>query len=265
MTKIVDHNRFEVFFSESIYKLLKNHLYNYLLRKEAVENSLKQEAVDRVLEVGSGISPLMTQTNRVVYTDISLTAIRTLQSTCGNGWYAVADCTRLPFKQNVFSHAICSEVLEHIPDDKAAIRELSRILKPSGQLIVTFPHRKFYFAIDDRLVQHYRRYEISEMEKKIRACGFIAVRIQKIFGPLEKLTMVLATVLYLFVIKIGILSSRPDKIKTSKVKNSISLFVRLFKWANQVYAIIVRLDAKVWPRIISTVLLMKCVLRENPK
>lgn len=49
------------------------------------------------------------------------------------------DGTCLPFPDNTFDHIICSEVMEHIPDDAAAARELARVLKPGGNLAVTVP------------------------------------------------------------------------------------------------------------------------------
>ncbi len=49
------------------------------------------------------------------------------------------DGTRLPFPDDTFDHIICSEVMEHIPDDAAAARELARVLKPGGNLAVTVP------------------------------------------------------------------------------------------------------------------------------
>jgi SAM-dependent methyltransferase len=49
------------------------------------------------------------------------------------------DGTMLPFADDTFDHIICSEVMEHIPDDAAAARELTRVLKPGGTLAVTVP------------------------------------------------------------------------------------------------------------------------------
>ncbi len=49
------------------------------------------------------------------------------------------DGTRLPFGDDTFDHIICSEVMEHIPDDAAAARELARVLKPGGTIAVTVP------------------------------------------------------------------------------------------------------------------------------
>lgn len=49
------------------------------------------------------------------------------------------DARHLPFKSNSFDLVICSEVLEHIPDDAGAVSELVRILKPGKILAVSVP------------------------------------------------------------------------------------------------------------------------------
>jgi len=49
------------------------------------------------------------------------------------------DALRLPFRDGTFDRIICSEVLEHISDDRAAIAELCRVLKPGGTIAVTVP------------------------------------------------------------------------------------------------------------------------------
>jgi hypothetical protein len=63
-------NPFHEFFADSRYLSLKNHLYNYVLRKRAIEKRLQTGHMDMVLEVGSGISPTVTYFKKVVYTDI---------------------------------------------------------------------------------------------------------------------------------------------------------------------------------------------------
>jgi SAM-dependent methyltransferase len=50
-----------------------------------------------------------------------------------------ADLTALPFEDGAFDVVIASEVLEHIPDDAAAIGEIARVVRPGGQVAVTVP------------------------------------------------------------------------------------------------------------------------------
>ena len=49
------------------------------------------------------------------------------------------DIQNLPYKQASFDWIICSHVLEHVPDDKAALKEIRRILKPDGRAILMVP------------------------------------------------------------------------------------------------------------------------------
>jgi len=49
------------------------------------------------------------------------------------------DALHLPFPDGAFDRVICSEVLEHIPDDLGAMRELARVLRPGGTMAVTVP------------------------------------------------------------------------------------------------------------------------------
>lgn len=53
--------------------------------------------------------------------------------------FVCADATRLPFGDDAFDRVIVSEVLEHIPDDAAAMTEVARVLKPNGKAAVTVP------------------------------------------------------------------------------------------------------------------------------
>lgn len=46
---------------------------------------------------------------------------------------------RLPFADGLFDHVICTETLEHIPDDQAMLRELMRVLRPGGVLVISVP------------------------------------------------------------------------------------------------------------------------------
>lgn len=91
------------------------------------------------------------------------------------------DGTRLPFPDDTFDRIICSEVLEHIPDDTAALRELFRILKPGGRLAATVPTwfpEKVCWALSEEyhapFVEggHVRIFGEPELRQKMRDAGF---------------------------------------------------------------------------------------------
>ncbi|UCB42782.1 MAG: class I SAM-dependent methyltransferase [Dehalococcoidales bacterium] len=66
------------------------------------------------------------------------------------------DALRLPFKDTHFDKVICSEVLEHVPDDNQAVRELTRVLKDDGTLAISVP-TYFSEAIYWKISPDYRR------------------------------------------------------------------------------------------------------------
>jgi SAM-dependent methyltransferase len=247
-------NRFEDFFADDAYIALKNLLYNYLLRKRAVRNCMQGRENGLILEVGSGLSPMATDTDDVVFSELSFPALRTLMKRQRKGLFATADAMHLPFKAGSFSWVICSEVLEHLQDDRSALREMAAVMKQGGSLILTFPHRRCYFAHDDRFVNHLRRYELGEMEDLLREAGLNPVAVQKVLGPLEKITM------FLVISAITIIR------RLRHVKNDAAnppwmwkIIRPLFKWINFLFSLPIWLDARIAPRFLSSVLLIRSV------
>ncbi len=243
-------NRFDDFFKESNYVALKNGLYNYRLRRRSVSRYLHRQQTRTILETGSGLSPVSNKTGQTVYTDLSFEALMVLKRFNPGGRYVAADCCRLPFKSNVFSHAISSEVLEHIPDDRAAVKEMARVVTQAGELVITFPHRKCYFARDDRYVKHYRRYEIEEMERLLKNSGFRIVEMEKVLGPIEKAVMLAAVFIYEILRK----NSRPGN---QNVSPRLRYFLeKAFRWINTLVMAPVWLEARSLPVAFAAVLMI---------
>ena len=249
-------NRFEDFFADDAYVLLKNHLYNYLLRRRAVRKYLQSEMGKLILEVGSGLSPMTEASDRIVYSELSFPALRTLKTVQGRGYFVVADATHLPFKAGSFSQVVCSEVLEHLPEDRPVLSEIASVMKPGGSLILTFPHRRYYFAGDDRFVNHFRRYELGEMETNLDEAGLKTVEIQKVLGPLEKITMLSVISLISYFDRF-----RKERWEDKRGQRAAlsGFLVTLFGWLNRLYCMPAWLDARLAPRCLSSVLLILAV------
>lgn len=92
---------------------------------------------------------------------------------------SAANALFLPFADNTFDKIICSEVLEHIPDYRAALDEIHRVLKPGGLLCASVPRRwpeKICWQLSDayHLVPggHLRIFRASELRGDIERLGF---------------------------------------------------------------------------------------------
>jgi SAM-dependent methyltransferase len=96
----------------------------------------------------------------------------------GGGTATVGDALALPFADATFDRVIAAEVLEHIPDDRTAIGELVRVLRPGGTLAVTVPRwypELLNWALSDEyhMVEggHVRIYRRSALTERLRGAG----------------------------------------------------------------------------------------------
>ena len=90
------------------------------------------------------------------------------------------DATRLPFADAAFDCVVTSEVLEHIHDDRAALGELARVLKPGGTFAATVPSyfsEKINWMLSDEYHApfvpggHVRIYKASELRQRLTESG----------------------------------------------------------------------------------------------
>ena len=91
-------------------------------------------------------------------------------------WVLVrGDIISLPFEDGSFDKIVCSEVLEHIPDDKQGIKEMVRVLKDDGTLVISVPsylQESICWGLSTDYHEnpggHVRIYKASELVSKLR-------------------------------------------------------------------------------------------------
>jgi len=71
---------------------------------------------------------------------------------------------------------VCAfEVLEHIEDDRAALLDWVRFIRPGGHLVISVPADPSRFGPMDERVGHFRRYSVERLESLVRECGLVEV------------------------------------------------------------------------------------------
>jgi ubiquinone/menaquinone biosynthesis C-methylase UbiE len=113
----------------------------------------------------------------VTSTDVSEAAIDVLRERV-RGPVLNADLRDLPFCDRSFDLVVAGEVIEHIENDAAALREAARVLRPTGVLVVSVPAHPTWFSDSDRWAGHARRYTRPGLEVVIARAGLDLVSLR---------------------------------------------------------------------------------------
>jgi SAM-dependent methyltransferase len=131
-----------------------------------------------VLDAGCGSGG-----NLEVYSDIGPvmgvdTAADALASARRRGYrgVGVASLAGLPFRDGAFDVVGATDVVEHVADDLGALRELRRVTRPGGHLLVTVPAYQWLWSDSDVQLGHFRRYTRGRITARCRSAGWAVTR-----------------------------------------------------------------------------------------
>ena len=151
-------------------------------------------------------------------------------------WHPLCgDLKKLPYRDNSFDFLSAIDVMEHIRDDEYAVSEISRILKKNGIIVISVPHRMKYYTQQDRLIGHYRRYEIDEIIQIFREFKLNHLKTFGVYGRLMRIA--------------DIQSSNPERIEKSllNLRNrymSDGRFRKIWDFFMKISSTIMKIDAK---------------------
>lgn len=149
----------------------------YLIRPERFNTwPLVRElsaAGPRRLEIGPGVRPRLPIAGTYCV-EISRAALSRLVQ---HGGIAVqATIEALPFPDAVFDLVMAMDIIEHVDDDEPVFRELARVIRPGGTLVLSSPlHPNRWTSFDD-VVGHLRRYQPQELLAQLARHGLTLER-----------------------------------------------------------------------------------------
>jgi SAM-dependent methyltransferase len=116
----------------------------------------------------------------------------------------------MPFDDSSFDLTVSLDVIEHLEDDVGALRELRRVTKPGGALLVTVPAYQWLWSGHDEINHHHRRYNRRALLAAAREGGW----------QLES-----STHFNFLLLPVAILLRGLERFKPSTTKSSLDLWV----------------------------------------
>lgn len=86
------------------------------------------------------------------------------------------DLSRCPLPDSCADVIVLLNVLEHIDDHAAAVRHLFRIVRPGGAVIIEVPAGSSLYDVYDKVLMHYRRYDMLALVDFLQRAGFVVER-----------------------------------------------------------------------------------------
>jgi ubiquinone/menaquinone biosynthesis C-methylase UbiE len=123
--------------SNPIIRWIERKRVNTIFKMVEIQNG------DRILEIGCGAGNVIERASRgtIFGVDLSIFILTKAKQNLKQRIHLFqGDAHKLPCKDHIFSHLICSEVLEHLLDPSSALREMARILRPQGLAIISIPN-----------------------------------------------------------------------------------------------------------------------------
>jgi len=132
------------------------------------------EPSPRILDVGCGTGAnlkMLAAHGRAEGVDISSQAVEFCRQR-GLDSVKLGAIEHLPYDDGSFELVTALDVIEHLDDDVAGLREMRRVLRRDGRLLLFVPAFMFLWGVQDDVSNHRRRYTLPSLLKAVEAAGF---------------------------------------------------------------------------------------------
>jgi len=126
--------------------------YVHLNRLKNIVKTMPNQDNLNILDAGCGEGHLLqmlekkNQHNNYYGIDLTSEALARARERCPKMNFIQADLSKIEIENNFFDFIVCTETLEHVDAYQDVINEFKRILKPGGQLVITFPN-EFWWTV----------------------------------------------------------------------------------------------------------------------
>lgn len=121
---------------------------------------------------------------RLVGVDLVAPGLSKAHGLLPDAWLLRADVCALPIEDAALDAVVSANLLEHVPDDERALRELRRVLRPGSRAVIVVPAAPGTYDYYDRFLGHERRYGRGELAGKARAAGLEVLEDAHLGAPL---------------------------------------------------------------------------------
>lgn len=140
---------------------------------ERIVKSLPREQ-PRILDVGCGTGAnleMLSQFGSAEGVDVSAEALEFCQARGLNN-VRLGEAEHLPYDDNSFDLVTGLDVVEHLDDDLGGLKEMRRVLRQEGRVLLFVPAFMFLWGVQDDISNHRRRYTTQGLKKVIAQAGF---------------------------------------------------------------------------------------------
>jgi len=150
-------------------KVYKGRILDRIVREYAAKNCT-------VLDVGCGVGDNLKSVYRenVAFKGLEYSATslaRAKRVLPADVELKLGTAVTMPFQSASADLIMCIEVIEHIPDQYQALREMHRVLKPGGVLVLSVPYRR-WFPSYYTFMGHIRHYTRDDLQELLAVFGF---------------------------------------------------------------------------------------------
>ena len=134
---------------------------------------LRKDSVLTDCGAGTGLFAYeMSDLCRVIAIDSEEEALNLAEQNLGKANVRRGSCMALPLEDSSVDCVTALDVLEHVEDDRRAVREFARVLKPGGIALVTVPAMQSLWSDWDEALHHYRRYGHTNLLQLFNTTAF---------------------------------------------------------------------------------------------